>query len=90
MSCAGGVRNALLIIRYSHEVSAMSIHEDEAPRLSPRMWRHKSKAALHALGNHSLEEVDSGLLDRELDRAEANSGESMRSIAHHTKPRKNK
>jgi hypothetical protein len=64
------------------EVYFMSIHEDQAPKLSVRLWRHRSKAALHALENHSLSEIDEGKLDRELDRAETNSGESMRSVAH--------
>lgn len=67
----------------------MSIHEDRAPKLSARLWRHRSKAALHALDNHSLSEIAEGELDRELDRAETNSGESMRSVAHRERLRRN-
>ena len=70
------------------EVYFMSMHEDEAPKLSARLWRHRSKAALHALDTHSLSEIEEGKLDRELDRAETNSGESMRSAAHHEGPRR--
>lgn len=64
----------------------MTLHEDEAPKLSARMWRHRARTSLHALGHHAAEEIEGGSMDRELDRAETNAGESMRSRPHHTKP----
>lgn len=65
----------------------MSLHEDEAPRLNPRMWRHRAKISLHALDNHALSEIAEGSMDKELDRAETNAGESMRSRPSHGRPR---
>jgi hypothetical protein len=55
--------------------------EPEVPaiRLSARLWRRESHAALHSLQNCTLEEVNAGLVDELLDAAEAPAGASMRS-----------
>ena len=57
--------------------------EVPALRLSARLWRHESHTVLNSLRNHTLEEVNEGLLDDLLDAAEAPAGASMRS-RHHT------
>lgn len=57
--------------------------ESPSSRLSARLWRHESHAALHPLKNHTLDEFLTGSMDPLLDAAEAPAGSSMRS-RHHT------
>lgn len=57
--------------------------ESPSSRLSARLWRHESHAALNPLKNHTFDEITAGGMDALLDAAEAPAGSSMRS-RHHT------